>query len=252
MTTTSAPASTAARAPAARSRAPRPGSRAASISGSSPTSAAVWTCGIDPHRALQRAAIAARQAVGLHAPPAQPPQRSRATTGVLPAPPTVRLPTQITGTPGSTGVRLSRSAARSPRPRSRTRASAGRGRRRRCDPVADVPPAGRGQLHARQQRLAAASQPPSQGAAPWRGDRRGAALAHAPRRSAGSSSRPRDRGAARSSARRRPCDRAAVVEHVGVDVGEVEGVGPVTIGRPSRAGSSGLCAADARRRSGRP
>ena len=95
MTMTSAPAARAACAPATRSRATMVGATRASSSGSSPTSAARCALRIDPHRAGEPPAIAAaeheRPLAGLAAACCA----TAIAVGVLPAPPTVRLPTQM-------------------------------------------------------------------------------------------------------------------------------------------------------------
>ncbi len=100
MTTTSAPAAAAAIAPAARSRAIHAGKVWASIRGSSPTSRAVWTRGSTRTGSLSRPPWPRESAWAL-TPRSVSRRRISVATGVLPAPPRVRLPTQITGTPGS-------------------------------------------------------------------------------------------------------------------------------------------------------
>ena len=94
-----APAATAARAPAARSRAIQVGPKAARSSGSSPTSAAVW------RRGSTRTGPSSRPPYPRETTWAAMPRLARhwyrkIAVGVLPVPPALRLPMQITGTPG--------------------------------------------------------------------------------------------------------------------------------------------------------
>ena len=119
------------RAPAARSRATHTGASFASISASSPTSAAVCAAGSTRSRPLQPPAVAARQDVRRAARRGEP-AHQRADHRRLAAAAQVRLPTQITGTPGSNGraPAIRRAVTPGPDPGDRPQQRPGQRRRR--------------------------------------------------------------------------------------------------------------------------
>ena len=80
-----------------RSRATSVGATRASSSASSPTSRGAVGAGVHPMRSCEPPAVAARQRHRLDGRPPAGARTDAMTSGVLPVPPAVKLPTQITG-----------------------------------------------------------------------------------------------------------------------------------------------------------
>src|SRR3954469_21529052 len=98
MTMTLAPAATAMRAPSMRSRATTVGATRASKSGSSPTSSARCRAGSTRSGPARRPPYPRLKNIG-RSPACASSRASANAVGVLPPPPTVKLPAQTTGTP---------------------------------------------------------------------------------------------------------------------------------------------------------